>query len=381
MKRWMTLAACIAPASAALCAMAGEVTLSQPGFGTSKVDASGRLVEDWGSVGFKLALNGRSEPLTFQVTPTKLNGLVSAASGKGAALGLTVESAAYRAPAFPSGLDVLTLKIANPGASDVTPLLTLDLPAGAVVGERSVAMGGRTVLSLPMAPNVDQEVREWGACDESQPMPGWGSPNVPCDPAFRNIRAGMGGVPIKYRFAVEPREAVTVALGFCESFWAVAGQRVMLARVEGAPRQSVDPVAKWGQHKPGILTFAGRDANGDGQIDVAVIPSSSAGDQNPILNAIWLLPAGAPADPATLISGAMNQSAMRFVDVGGPGDQAIYGSGKAEFTVTIPAKGSRELTFIVACPGASVTPPSRSAWSAATLLKAATDVARDAPTR
>lgn len=110
-------------------------------------------------------------------------------------------------------------------------------------------------------------------------------------------------------------------------------------------------------------------------------PASSSGDQNPILNAIWLLPAGAPTDPAALISGAMNKTAMRFVDVGGPGDQAIYGSGKAEFTLTVPAKGSRELTFVVACPGASVSPPSRSAWTAATLLKAATDVARDAAAR
>ena len=42
----------------------------------------------------------------------------------------------------------------------------------------------------------------------------------------------------------------------------------------------------------GVLLFAAKDANGDGQLDVAVLPKIGAPDTNPILNVLWLFPAG-----------------------------------------------------------------------------------------
>ena len=50
--------------------------------------------------------------------------------------------------------------------------------------------------------------------------------------AHRQIRAGMGGVPITYRFAVQTGEKRYVVLGFCESHWAEAGQRPLVINVE-----------------------------------------------------------------------------------------------------------------------------------------------------
>ena len=60
----------------------------------------------------------------------------------------------------------------------------------------------------------------------------------------------------------------TVVLGLCESHWNAAGQRPLRCRAEGAPEQAVDPVAKWGQHQPGLLVFQARDENGDGKLVV-----------------------------------------------------------------------------------------------------------------
>ena len=153
--------------------------------------------------------------------------------------------------------------------------------------------------------------------------PGGPTPAVECDPAFRNIRAGIGGVPILYRFKVDPKAKANVVLGFCESHWAQAGQRPVICQVEGAPPQEVDPVARWGQHQPGALLFAASDANGDGMLEVAVLPKPGAADQNPILNAIWLFPAETLPNLDQVIAGKLNAVASRYVQVGGANDQSL----------------------------------------------------------
>jgi hypothetical protein len=67
----------------------------------------------------------------------------------------------------------------------------------------------------------------------------------------------------------------------------------------------------------------------------------------------------------------MNQAALRYVDVGGQRDQSIYLSGRLEYELDIPANGFKELNFFVASPGASVPLPERTAWTVASLRKAA----------
>lgn len=360
-------------------ALAAEpIPIHSPGFSPSTLDAEGRLVEDWGSVGVTLSGEGIADgPTALQAV--KLDDVVPAAQATAARGAVRLIHTAFRAPAFPSGVDVLTVRIEEAREQPAEVTLGLDLPANAVVGLRTVRLGGRVVLTLPAESLDSRPLRDWGYCDEAASLPGWAKPAVECDPAFRNIRAGMGGVPIVYRFAVNPKSEATVVLGLCESHWAEAGQRPLSCRVEGAAAQIVDPVAKWGQHKPGVLAFRARDENGDGKLEVVVRAAPGAQDRNPILNAIWIFPAGESPNLERLVSGVLSGAATRYVDVGGDADQSIYPPGKLEYRLELAAGGAQELTFFVACPDSSAPTPDASTWTAAALRRAAIEVWRDWP--
>ena len=133
---------------------------------------------------------------------------------------------------------------------------------------------------------------------------------------------------------------------------------------------------RWGQHRPGAILFAASDANGDGMVDVTVLPKPGAQDQNPILNAIWLFPPDVSPSLEQLIAGKMNASALRYVAVGGSNDQSLYSGGKVEYAHKLPANGTQELTFLVACPGSSVPPPDQTAWTPEKLRQSAAAVWR-----
>ena len=208
-------------------------------------------------------------------------------------------------------------------------------------------------------------------------LPGWAKPAVECDPAFRNIRAGMGGVPIEYRFKVDSKESFNLVLGWCESHWSQSGQRPVLCEIEGAAAQEVDPVARWGQHQPGAILFAAKDANGDGFLDVAIRPKRGAPDLNPILNAIWLFPSGPALNLERVVRGQVSAEALRCVDVGGEKDQSLEGGGEVEYAVTLPPNGRQELIFLVACPGGSAPLPNQTGWTTDKLRRAAVEVWRD----
>ena len=278
---------------------------------------------------------------------------------------------------WPAGLDVLTVRLAETAGQETPVQLSLALPESARLGLKTVSLGGRPVLGLPSGVAVSQATREWGWADDAIAMPGWARPAVECDPAFRNIRAGIGGVPILYRFKVDPKAKANVVLGFCESHWAQAGQRPVICQVEGAPPQEVDPVARWGQHQPGALLFAASDANGDGMLEVAVLPKPGAADQNPILNAIWLFPAETLPNLDQVIAGKLNAEASRYVQVGGGNDQPLAAGGRVEYALKLPAHATQELTFLVACPDSSVPPPDQTTWTLEKLRQTAAAVWRD----
>ena len=178
-----------------------SVDFGSPGFASTRMDGKGRLIEDWGSLGVRLTGDGIPAAPPVTVAEARIEGLIPAARATSQCGPVSVTATAYRAPAFPAGFDV---------------------------GARTVSLAGRVVASLPFQPVVDADMREWGYMDEATSMPGWAQPAVPCDPAFRNIRAGMGGVPIVYRFPVPAKGAADVVLGFCESFWAQPGKRPMI---------------------------------------------------------------------------------------------------------------------------------------------------------
>ena len=287
----------------------------------------------------------------------------------------------FRAPIFPAGVDVLRVQLQELQGQPLDVVLALETSTGTQLGQRIARIGGRTVLVLPREVVDAQPQLDWGYSDEAVSLPGWGKPQVECDAAFRNIRAGMNGVPIAYRFAVPAGSSATVVLGLCESHWKAAGQRPLRCRAEGAPEQTVDPVAKWGQHQPGLLVFQARDEDGDGKLSVMVRPAAQAPDQNPILNVIWLFAAGETPALDKVLAGQLNETALYYVDVGGTQDQSIYPPGKMEFPLHLAAGGTQELTFLVACPGGEAPIPGRSDWSPEKLLRAAHDVWRDWPCR
>jgi hypothetical protein len=354
-----------------------EVTFTSPGLAPTRMDDQGSLVEDWGSITVNVAGAGlpATSPATLQ--SIKLDGFIPAAQAQSRYGTVALTLTAFRAPVWPAGLDVLTVRLAETAGQETPVRLSLALPETVRLGLKTVTLGGRAVLGLPAGTKVSQAMRDWGWADDAVALPGWARPAVDCDPAFQNIRAGIGGVPILYHFKVDTKARVKVLLGFCESHWSQAGQRPVICQVEGAPTQEVDPLARWGQHRPGATVFAASDVNGDGTLDVAVLPKPGAPDQNPILNAIWLFPADASPNLEQVIAGKLNAVALRYVAVGGGNDQSLYAGGRVEYALKLPAHATQELTFLVACPGSSVPPPDQTAWTPETLRQSAAAVWRD----
>jgi hypothetical protein len=188
----------------------------------------------------------------------------------------------------------------------------------------------------------------------------------------------MGGVPITYRFAVQPGGKRTVVLGFCESHHPSAGLRPVVALVEGTDKRSIDPVDAWGQHGPGVVRFDAADADRDGRLEVTVAPHPRASDHNTILNVLWVFAPNVPIDENKLIAGGLNDQAERYVDVGGQNDQGLYKPGNLKYVLTLEPKQQREFFFLVRSPGSqSVPDPSIGLWDKTSLRKAAVDVWRD----
>jgi hypothetical protein len=358
-------------------AFAGEASvgaLSSPGFPPSTVAKDGAIEEPWGTVRLALlepagmALAGQlfeKQPVPMAVT-TKRSG------------DIVLEETAYRAPTWPGGVDVLSALVRNTGNAPGKAVIEVQLPEDVGIGERIGSAKGRPVLALPLDVAPVRDERAWGNTGGSSALPGWGKPKVDCDPAFRNIRAGMGGVPITYKFHVEAGGRREVVLGLCESHWTMAGQRPVMLRVEGTTECEIDPVGEWGQHVPGCIAFDAVDANKDGRIEVRVDPHPGAQDKNTILNAIWVFQAGSAVKGSDVIAGKLNESAEHYVDVGGERDQSFYKGGNLRYVLELSSGESRQLLFLLGSPGGGAVPdPAKMAWTAASLRKAAEDVWRD----
>jgi len=351
-----------------------DVEIRSPGFGPSKVAADGSLIEPWGTVRLQII-----EPEGARVTDHRADGAPMPMAVTCMQAGpVTLIQSAYRAPIWPSGVDVLEAVLANPGEAPAKVRLEVAVPEEMDFGEWIGSVKGRPSLALPVGLQPVREERQWGCVGGVKALPGWAKPNVKCDPAFRNISAGMGGVPITYRFAVEPGAQRTVMLGFCESHHPSAGLRPVVALVEGADKQSIDPVDAWGQHVPGVVRFDAADADRDGRLEVSVAPHPRASDRNTILNVLWVFDTDVPIDEKKLIAGGLNDQAERYVDTGGENDQGLYKQGNLRYVFQLRPKEQRAFFFLVRSPGCqSVPDPSLGLWDRDSLRKAAADVWQD----
>lgn len=351
-----------------------DVELGSPGFPPSTVADDGSVVEPWGAVRLEViepegaqVIDHRAEsgPMPMAVTCLKAGPV-------------TLTQSAYRSPIWPSGVDVLEAMLFNSAETPTRVQLEMAIPERMELGESIGSIDGRPSLALPASLQPVREEREWGCVGGVSALPGWAKPKVECDPGFRNISAGMGGVPITYRFAVEPGAKRTLVLGFCESYHPSAGIRPVVAVVEGTDKRPIDPVDSWGQHVPGVLRFDATDADRDGRLQVTVAPHPEASDRNTILNVIWVFGPDLPLDQDDLIAGRLSGQAERYVDVGGENDQGLYKPGNLKYVFQLQPKEEREFFFLIASPDCRAVPdPSAGLWDTTSLRKAAADVWRD----
>ncbi len=160
-------------------------------------------------------------------------------------------------------------------------------------------------------------------------------PTQPCQAAFRSVAVHWSG-RIHYCFA-QPESALasgskyTVALGFCEGYWKKPAQRVMDIRINGKLVRTIDPAKDHGQNVPFVLTFDAADEDHDGWIDVEVSAAAGAPDQNAILSAMWIYPAGQcpPADEL-VTSTPTKVPPLVFVDCGA---EPIAGSPREDLVI------------------------------------------------
>jgi hypothetical protein len=351
-----------------------DVELKSPGFPPSRVADDGTLVEPWGA--FRLQI---LEPAaTADATTVLESAPMPMAVTRTQAGAVTLTQSAYRSPVWPAGVDVVEAELVNTGDAVADVRLTAVVPEELELGESLGSLQGTPVLALPSGVAPVRHERAWGCVGGVKPLPGWAKPNADCDPAFRNIAAGMGGVPITYRFAVEPGGRRRVVLGFCESHHPEAGVRPLAVHVEGAEPRAVDPVGQWGQHIPGVERFDAVDADGDGRLQVTVAPHPRGTDRNTILNAVWVFSAELPIDPPALIRGDLNELAERYVDVGGQADQGLFARGDLKYAFRLKPSERRHFCFLLRCSGGGEIPdPARSVWDPPSLRKAAADVWRD----
>jgi hypothetical protein len=165
---------------------------------------------------------------------------------------------------------IATVRLSGPGATAILEEFALD---------------GRTMTD-PSSSFLGGKIRRLGGLTGAA---GWANPPDSCDPAFRNVAWGTNR-PVLYRVRVPPGGARRIALGFCEPYKGVRGQRVLEIRVEGAPPMTIDALRDNEKNRPYVYFFDARDENNDGEIAIEVHASPNGVDPNVILNAFWVFP-------------------------------------------------------------------------------------------
>jgi len=181
----------------------------------------------------------------------------------------------------------------------------------------------------------------------------WASPEGVADPAFRNVAWGTNR-PIVYEIRVKPGSRKRVALGICESYRTVPSLRMMEFHVEGAPVNTVDPIASGKRNQPVVVFFEAQDMNKDGMLEIEARPSADCKDPNVILNAIWVFPEHSNINGQAVISGAATKGAEVFVDCGKEPevqarstrmDALLVTSNSPSFVPLVTVQTTRQLKF------------------------------------
>ena len=134
-------------------------TISSPGSPSSKVAEDGALVEPWGAVRLQIVdpAGARVSKQVAEETPMPV-AVTTVNAGV-----VTLTQSAYRAPIWPSGVDVLEATAASDGDSPTTVQLELVVPEAMQVGETVGSIEGKPSVVLP---DGLQAFREWSCIQE-----------------------------------------------------------------------------------------------------------------------------------------------------------------------------------------------------------------------
>ncbi len=144
---------------------------------------------------------------------------------------------------------------------------------------------------------------------------GWAAPEGVADPAFRDVAWGVNR-PIQYRVQVTPGSRKRVALGICEPYKPRAGMRILELRVEGAPFQTVDPMAEGRKNFAQVFLFEAHDENADGELAIEVHAALDSPDPNVFLNVFWIFPAEAAVSAEQVLRGELSAQAEVYYPCG-----------------------------------------------------------------
>ncbi|MEN8254449.1 MAG: hypothetical protein ABFR33_03160 [Verrucomicrobiota bacterium] len=170
-----------------------------------------------------------------------------------------------------------------------------------------VASSGFAGAVVPMQPEPEERMPGVSHLFGS----GYETPDAP--QVTMNMLAGAG--PVSYRAQLDQGGDAVVVFAFYEHNYGQPGHRVVDLNVEGADREIVDVVERAGWRKAVAVAVEGRDADGDGWLNLEVAPHAGAEDPAVTVGGVWVF------DQAVWAKGGFDVNEVLF---GKHDDQTMY---------------------------------------------------------
>ena len=143
----------------------------------------------------------------------------------------------------------------------------------------------------------------------------WAAPVAACESAFRHAAMDRKMV-VHYRFHAEKGHRYTVVLGFCEGADNQPGARLLDIEIEARARRRLDLAAEYGRNVPVLIPLEAQDEDGDGLVDVAVVPDNDCKDPWSLLNVLWVFDGTPALNLGELLLGRSSVPALAHVACG-----------------------------------------------------------------
>lgn len=223
-------------------------------------------------------------------------------------------------PQETGGLSCLSFSSDRGGAADYLRVKTGNEPVHLLLtpstglpelSSGAISVGGRFLAAF-LPPHKIEVIgpTEGLVSDGTAGLVNWGTPRIPCDASFRNIRVGWESIPIRYVFPASLEKPSYVYLGFIESHWTQPGQRILDITVSGQ-KKTLDPIKDAAKDQPIILDFLVEKAD---EIVIEVVAAANSPDKNSTIAAIWIF--DEKVDAQELMLSRLKGKANVYVDCG-----------------------------------------------------------------